>query len=97
MTRTEPKRLVWLARASAERDAQILYIAERRPNAAVRADDAIQNAVDRIARFPESARPGRTPGTRELVVPRTSFVIIYRIASDAVVILRLLHQRQRRP
>lgn len=36
-------------------------------------------------------RPGRIPGTRELVVPGTPFILPYRVAADEVHILRGMH------
>ena len=59
--------------------------------------DAIEAAVSRLADFPESARPGRVPGTRELVVPATPFVVVYRIEVAGVLILRVLHGAQKWP
>ena len=59
--------------------------------------DAIEAAVSRLADFPESARPGRVPGTRELVVPATPFIVVYRIEATDVVILRILHGAQKWP
>ena len=58
---------------------------------------AIEVAVSRLADFPESARPGRVPGTRELVVPATPFIVVYRIEATCVVILRVLHGAQKWP
>ena len=59
--------------------------------------DAIEAAVSRLADFPESARPGRVPGTRELVVPATPFIVVYRIEATSDVILRVLHAAQKWP
>jgi toxin ParE1/3/4 len=47
--------------------------------------------------FPESGRPGRLPGTRELIVGRTPYLVAYRIEGDTVEILRVIHSRQRWP
>ena len=76
---------------------QLSYIADRNPRAAVDLGAAIEAAVSRLADFPESARPGRVPGTRELVVPATPFVVVYRIEVTGVVILRVLHGAQKWP
>ena len=74
----------WLPSAVTTLGAQLSYIAERNPQAAVDMGDAIEAAVSRLADFPESARPGRVQGTRELVVPATPFIVVYRIeATDA--------------
>ena len=87
----------WLPSAARTLEAQISYIAERNPQAAVDMGDAIEVAVSRLADFPESARPGRVPGTRELVVPATPFIVVYRIEVTGVVILRVLHGAQKWP
>ena len=42
-------------------------------------------------------RPGRVPGTRELVIPRTPFVVPYRLKSDIIQILRVYHGAHRWP
>jgi toxin ParE1/3/4 len=37
------------------------------------------------------------PGTRELVVTGTPFIVVYRVEAATVVILRVLHGAQRWP
>ena len=92
-------RVKWLDQARFERASQILYIAVRNPFAAVAQDHLIGAAVDRLAHLPKLGRIGRRKNTRELVVVRTSFVVIYRIFEDAgeVHILRVLYGRQKWP
>ena len=87
----------WLPSAARTLGAQIAYIAERNPQAAGDVGDAIEVAVSRLADFAESARPGRVPGTRELVVPATPFIVVYRIEATGVVILRVLHGARKWP
>lgn len=91
------RRIDWLPEAEHNRASQLTYIAERNPAAAIRVGGAIVAAVRRLAAFPESARPGRVPGTRELVVPRTPYIVVYRVETVAVVILRVLHSAQQWP
>lgn len=90
-------RIEWLPEAERNRESQLDYIAERNPWAAIDIGDAIDVAVARLADYPESARPGRVPGTRELVITDTPYVAVYRIEPNAVVILRLLHGGQHWP
>lgn len=59
--------------------------------------DAIEAAVSRLVDFPESAKPDRVQGTRELVVPATPFIVVYRIEATDAVILRVLHGAQNWP
>jgi len=86
----------WLAVAECNRESQLAYIAERNPWAAVDLGDAMEAAVRRLVRHPHIG-PGRVKGTRELVVNRTPYVVIYRVELQAVVILRLLHGAQQWP
>ena len=87
----------WLPPAVSALETQLSWIAERNPQAALDMGGAIEAAVSRLADFPQSARPGRIPGTRELVVPATPFIVVYRIEATGVVILRVLHGAQKWP
>jgi toxin ParE1/3/4 len=57
----------------------------------------VRAAGDALATLPERGRPGRWPGTRELVIARTPFVLAYRLADGTVQILRVLHGRRAWP
>jgi toxin ParE1/3/4 len=46
--------------------------------------------------FPELGPPGREPGTRELVVLRTDYVIVYRLSGDVIEIAAVWHGKQSR-
>jgi toxin ParE1/3/4 len=91
------RRIEWLPVALQNRESQIAYIEERDVKAAIRMGDAIENAVLRLAEHSHVGRPGRVKGTRELVVNRTPYVIVYRVEPEAVVILRVLHGAQKWP
>lgn len=90
-------RVVWTPRAGNDREAAIEYIAQESPAAALNQLDEIEEQTDRLAEHPKLGRPGRVKGTRELVVNRTPFIIVYRIQGGVVQILRLLHGAQRWP
>ncbi len=51
----------------------------------------IRDAMEGLRQLPECGRPGRVPGTRELVVARTPFVVSYRIAGREIQVLAVLH------
>jgi toxin ParE1/3/4 len=84
-------RLEWSVLAQADRDAIFDYIEADNPQAAAIVDERIREQVEGLARFPESGRPGRVEGTRELVIVRTPYIAAYRIAGNTVRILRVLH------
>jgi toxin ParE1/3/4 len=87
-------KLVWSRFAWSDRDDIFTYIEAERPRAAVHVDEQIADAARRLLDYPESGRPGRIAGTRELVIPRTPYVVAYLIDGDAVRILRVLHGAQ---
>jgi toxin ParE1/3/4 len=84
-------KVVWLLRALADRDAQIDYIARESPKAAVEQGDRIESQIETLSAYPAMGRQGRVAGTRELVVSRTPFVLVYRVRAERVEILRVLH------
>lgn len=84
-------RLTWSAFALADRDGIFTHIEADSPRAAVAVDEHIAQAVLRLVEFPESGRSGRVPGTRELVIPRTPYVVAYALTPDCIRILRVLH------
>ena len=90
-------RVEWLPEAERSLAAQLEWIAEHNPWAALDMGDAIHAAVGRLADHPAMARSGRVAGTRELVVVGTPYSVVYRIGPSAVVILRVLHGAQRWP
>jgi len=50
-----------------------------------------------LTTFPQSGRTGRIGGTRELVVPRTPFIVAYRIKDETIDILAVHHTSRRWP
>ena len=54
-------------------------------------------AVARLERYPAIGRKGALRDTRELVVVQTPYVVIYRIAEEALEILRVIHGAQNWP
>lgn len=87
----------WLNTALRNLDIEAEYIARDNPEAAARAVIAIQAAVDRLSNFPSMGRPGRVPGTRELVVSGTPYIIPYRVRGGEVQILRVFYGARKWP
>lgn len=87
-------RIEWLPGAQRDLASQIAYIGRRNPRAAVAVGDAIEHAVSLLDDHPELAGVGRVPGTRELVVNGTPYVVVYRLEPDTILILRVLHGAQ---
>ncbi len=74
------------------------YISQDNPAAAERVVLHILRDVEvLLANSPQMGRPGRVPGTRELVVPGTSYVVPYRIKDEVVQVIRVYHSARRWP
>ncbi|MDD2845107.1 MAG: type II toxin-antitoxin system RelE/ParE family toxin [Rhodoferax sp.] len=89
--------LMWLQRAIQDRDAQLDYIAQDNPMAAVSQGDRIAEQIEILQQHPQMGRPGRKQGTRELVISRTPFIVVYRVKAKRIELLRVLHGAQQWP
>ena len=90
-------RVRWLRNALANLNAEAEYIARDNPAAASRVVEAITSAVAGLAEYPAQGRVGRVPGTRELVISGTPYVVPYRVREDSVQVLRVIHGARRWP
>ncbi len=90
-------RLEWTIYALADREGIFDYIEAESPRAAIAVDERIASQVEGLIMFPETGRPGRVPGTRELIIHRTPYLVVYRVLDDTVRILRVLHGSQQWP
>lgn len=84
-------RVRWIRRALKNLDEEAAYIARDDPRAAARLVERIVASVERLADYPASGRPGRVPGTRELLVTDTPYLVPYRVRGETVEILRVFH------
>jgi plasmid stabilization system protein ParE len=90
-------RVRWLAQALHNLDDEASFIAQDDPQAA---QLVVQRILDSIAMLPEQpgiGRPGRVPGTRELIVLKTRYIVPYRVQGQTIEILRVFHTSRRLP
>jgi toxin ParE1/3/4 len=90
-------RVKWLRKALANLDAEATYIAIEDPAAARLVVERVLKAVNRLAEQPALGRSGRVPGTRELMVAKTRYIVPYRVRGENVEILRVFHTSRRLP
>lgn len=83
--------LRYTRRAVRDLDQAYAFIALDNPAAARRVAASLRAAIEGLRQFPERGRIGRVTGTRELVVPRTPFIVAYRVAGDAIDVLAVIH------
>lgn len=90
------KHLHWRPLALADRASIMEHIAQDNPVAAIELDEEFEAKGERARKNPTLYKPGRVKGTREIVV-RPNYVMVYRVAADAVEMLRVLHAAQQWP
>lgn len=87
-------RLEWTSPAADELEAAQTYYHRLNPVAARTLAQRIVDAADGLRERPQIGRPGLREGTREWVVLRTPYVLIYRMTPKAVEILHVWHAAQ---
>jgi len=90
-------RVRWLRKALRNLDAEASYSATDDPAAARLVVARALAAVASLLEEPGLGRPGRVPGTRELVVRKTRYIVPYRVRGDTIGILRVFHASRRLP
>jgi toxin ParE1/3/4 len=82
--------LRWTRKALENLDQIAAYIAQDNPSRANSFVGEIKEKTELLLAFPALGRPGRVPGTRELVV-HENYVVPYRVKADTVQIIRIQH------
>ena len=88
---------IWTAPADYDADWIWTHIASDNIDAADRTIARLQDAASRLTVHPLLGRNGKERGTRELVVSRTPYILIYGVNADRLEILRVLHGKQHWP
>ncbi|MBU0499525.1 MAG: type II toxin-antitoxin system RelE/ParE family toxin [Gammaproteobacteria bacterium] len=89
-------RVIWTPEAQQDRVDIWDYIAADNPPAAARMDTLFSDAAARLAEHPRLGRPGKIPGTRELI-PHESYRLVYEIENETAWILALVHTARQWP
>jgi len=90
-------RVRWLRTALRNLDDEASYIALDDLAAARLVVERVLQAVAALEAQPAIGRPGRVPGTRELVVLKTRYIVPYRVHGEVIEILRVFHTSRRPP
>jgi addiction module RelE/StbE family toxin len=90
--------LEWTELAEEQKNRIVDYIALDNVVAAVDMDVLIENSAESLLAQPEKARPGRVPGTRELVFHK-HYMLIYKYSFEdrLISILNVLHTSRKWP
>ena len=87
----------WLPRAQENLEAELQRIAEEDEAFAKRMATVVKSRTETLEQFPESGRPGRVSGTRELVIAEFPYILPYRVRGGVVEILRFFHTSLKPP
>ena len=92
-------KIKWLRKALENIEHEATYISRENPAAAKEVVQRIYDSVALLAENPSLGHPGRIPGTRELVLPDTHYIIPYRVMPrlKQVEILRVFHTSRKQP
>jgi toxin ParE1/3/4 len=89
--------LRWTEEAANDLEHIADYLFENAPERAAGLIREIYKAPVALLKFPHRGRPGRTEGTRELVLSPLPYIVVYRIAGELIHIARILHGAQKWP
>ena len=89
--------ILWTRRAIRDIENIHRYLAQTNIEAARATVSAIRKATQPLTYHAFIGRLGRREGTRELVVLKTSFIVVYRVQENTVQIVRVLHGAQKYP
>ena len=73
------------------------YVARDNPEAARRVVNFIRERANALAQFPNMGRSGRLEDTREIVVARFPYIVVYRLTGEFADILAVVHTSRRWP
>jgi toxin ParE1/3/4 len=90
-------KIVWSAKAREDLLSLFSYVATDDIKAAKRLRNLILAKIELLAKTPHIGRSGRVPGTKELVVETTPYVIPYRCKDDRLEIIRVYHSSRKWP
>jgi toxin ParE1/3/4 len=89
--------VVWSRRAIRHLACLREYIRKDSEQNAALVARRILKAVDLLQGHPEIGRSGRMVGTRELVVPDTPYIILYRVRGGRLELIAVFHGRRKWP
>ncbi len=90
-------RIVWSPEAREDLLSLFSYIAGDDLEAAKKLRNVILSKVELLAKTHHIGRSGRVPGTKELIIDKTPYIIPYRCKEDRLEIVRVYHSSRKWP
>lgn len=83
--------VIWSATAVRQLHQVVEQFQAENVSAASAVQRRILETIDWLSQMPYSGRIGRVSGTREAVVPRTPFIVAYRVSEEGLEVLTIWH------
>lgn len=93
----EKKPLEWSPRSRRHIEFIRDYIAADNPVAAQSVLDEIRRAAENLCNFPMLGHVGQRAGTRELVLSKYPYTLVYRLTTKKIGIVAVMHQARKNP
>jgi toxin ParE1/3/4 len=87
----------WSPEAAEDLENIVNRIRRDNPQAARQVAVRLHNSCAGLESFPNRGRSGRIADTRELVLAPLPYIVVYRVKTDAVEIVRIYHSAQNWP
>jgi toxin ParE1/3/4 len=87
-------RLRWTLAAANDLESIADYLHDQHPQFAQPTVRRLYAEIRELSRFPSRGRPGREPGTRELILTGLPYIVVFRTGEKLVEILRIHHGSQ---
>ncbi|MBF0620661.1 MAG: type II toxin-antitoxin system RelE/ParE family toxin [Magnetococcales bacterium] len=84
-------KIEWLPEALDNLTHEMDYISQDNPHAALQILSRIKQAVKMLENFPNAGRPTNKNGYRELVIKKSSYILLYAVSPSSISIIRLFH------
>jgi plasmid stabilization system protein ParE len=89
--------VIWAAASVKHLQEVVDYIQSESTEGAITTRHRILEMVRRVGEMPHSGRIGRVEGTREVVIPRSPYIVVYQLTAEAVEILGIWHSARQWP
>ncbi|MCC2625646.1 MAG: Addiction module toxin, RelE/StbE [Burkholderiales bacterium] len=86
---------IWTERALSNLETELDYYGEINPALARELSIVITESIKNISTMPGIGRPGKKVSTREFVISRFPYIIAYRVRSEVLEILAIIHQNRK--
>jgi addiction module RelE/StbE family toxin len=91
-------KLVFDTKALSDLEAIYAWISSDSPSIAGEVVERVFSSIERLSLFPQMGRAGAVSGTREWVMPRLPYIVVYEVhdVTDELVVIAVFHGAQDR-